>query len=87
MAGGGSAASWGPDRLDVATRGADGGLWANAWSPDGWFGWYPLGGIITSSPDIAAPSKDHLVITARGVDGNYWQRTWDGARWQPWAKV
>jgi hypothetical protein len=55
-----SVASWSANRLDPVVRGADDQLWQKAWN-GGWTGYYPLGGLLTSSPAVAswAPRDDH----------------------------
>jgi hypothetical protein len=79
--------SWGPDRTDVFVRASDGSLWANSATASGWVGWYPLGGVITSDPDVSAPGVNQLVVTARGQDARYWQRRWTGTAWTAWQPI
>ena len=45
------------DRLDIFVRGADDQLWQKAWN-GGWMGYYPLGGLLTSSPAVASGMEE-----------------------------
>jgi|GEM_PF-1991461 len=81
-------ASRGVGRLDIAVRGMDNGIWYKSYSAQsGWFpsldGFQPLGGSVTSSPDMASWGPNQLIIAARGADGHLKARFWEGADWAP----
>ena len=80
MVGSVDACSWGPERLDVFGRGADGqikqisrvnGQWLEA----------DLGGAITSSPTCVSWGPNRIDIFARGADGTLVHKAWNGTRW------
>ena len=69
-----------PDRLDLAVRGMDGGVWHKSWTAaGGWSpseaGWVSLGGQITDSPALAGRGHLGLLLAARGAQGAVVTRT------------
>src|SRR6185436_16745816 len=72
-------AAWGPTRVDLVYRGADGQL---NWTFDTstWKTPVSLGGIISTSPAIAAEHTGRAMVVALGTDSNMWRRTYQQAR-------
>jgi hypothetical protein len=69
-----TASSWGPARVDLFYKGADGLL--NWKSYDS--GWNPsiaLGGILSSSPAAVSSAKNRIDVLALGADRGLWRRT------------
>jgi hypothetical protein len=66
------------DRLDVAVRGSDDGIWYQRWSGSGvsWGPahptWLPLGGDMTSDPAVVAMLPSLVYVFARGSDKALW---------------
>jgi len=73
--------SWGPDRLDTFVRGTDNQLWTIAWVGNTWYGFYPMGGVLTSSPAVASWSEGRLDVFVRGSDNALYRRAWNGSAW------
>ena len=73
-------------KIHLAVRGTDGAPYYNRF--DGrWSRWYPLGGVITSSPAIATLSPDRLVVLARGLDKTLKWTIGDGKGWRSWMPL
>jgi hypothetical protein len=92
-----SPASPNPDRLDVAVRGSDQGIYFRTWysaatgSP-GWQPWNGLGGDMASTPAMVwwktAGGADRVDIWARGSNGNVQQKFWTAAGgWSDWGQM
>jgi hypothetical protein len=86
-----AAVSWGPDRIDVISRGSDSRVWHKAWIGYWWptvTGWNAtIEGRITDSPSIASWGPNRLDIAARGNNGNLWYRGWTGTVWTDWMDL
>ncbi|MDT0344532.1 hypothetical protein [Streptomyces litchfieldiae] len=78
--------SWTPGRLDVFARGADSGLW-HQWHDNGWSGWQPLGGVLSSAPAAATSGPGRLHVFARGADSGLWHQGFDGTAWSGWESL
>jgi hypothetical protein len=66
------------------SRGTDGAMWANAWTGSGWSGWYTLGGLLASAPDVGTLGTSQLTTAARGSDGLIWLNSLASSRWSGW---
>ena len=77
--------AWGPDRLDVFTRGLDNRLW-HVWYQSGvWHAWEPLGGCINAAPSAVSYAAGRLDVFVRGCDNKLWHAWYDTeliANWQ-----
>jgi murein DD-endopeptidase MepM/ murein hydrolase activator NlpD len=78
--------SWGPNRLDVFSRGTDNSL-THKWYNNGWWNWESLGGVITSDPAAVSWSNGRLDVFARGGDNALWHRAYDSAGWHAWDSL
>jgi hypothetical protein len=78
-------------RLEVFACGTDNALWHN-WqtAPGGnWSGWAPLGGGLTSEPEVAANLDGRLEVFIRGTDTQVWHN-WQveaSGAWSGWAPL
>jgi hypothetical protein len=83
------AVSWGTDRIDVFTRGSDGGIWLNNTSNGGtnWSGWNSLGGgssLTYSEPTAESWGANRLdVFENKDDSGAIYHKWWDGSAWGP----
>ncbi len=84
--------SWGVNRIDCFTRGADRRIYQIRW--DGWnWLWVDMGPLPTgTSVDIpylgiaaAGYHTDILFMVVIALDGNVYHRKWNGAGWSAWA--
>ena len=90
-----SAITGGPNVRDLFIRGADGQVlhkWSNGsqWGPSE-FGWQPLGGYITGTPEAVTWGGNRIDVFVRGGDSNPatdtlandtpWHLWWDGSQW------
>ena len=82
-----TAASWGPNRLDILARGLDGAMWHKWWDGNQWGGWESLGGQIVGAPSVVFWGPNRLDVLARGLDGAMWHRWWDGNQWGGWESL
>lgn len=74
------ACSWGPDRIDLFTRTANGHLF-QIWRENGrWFK-ADHGDAISSSPTCVSWGPNRLDVFARGADGTLVHKAWNGERW------
>src|SRR5438876_794475 len=79
-----AAVSWGPARIDLFGRGADGAIYHNYW--DGaWHSFESLGGNFIYGPAVSSWSADRLDVFAIGADGALYHNYWDGA-WHGWGE-
>lgn len=68
--------------------GLDNALWYLFGDGNQWFGWFPLGGIITGAPaatvyeGLGPPGE--LRVFVRGGDNGAWQAIYDGFDWGGW---
>jgi hypothetical protein len=76
-----AACSWGPDRIDVFARGADGGLWHRWYEPAGWQDWERLPVSIASDPAATSWGPNRIDVFGRGQDGQLVHAAWDGSSW------
>lgn len=86
-----TAASWGPNRLDIFAVGYDGNLWHKWWDGSAWGGWQNLaaGGQegcnfsvqLIGTPSAAAWNGGNLSVFARGIDGTLHHCFWNGSAW------
>lgn len=77
-----SAASWGPNRLDLFIRGNDNTVWHGL----GKKSWTCLGGQIQQPPAIVTWGAGRLDIFVCGSDRGLWHKCWnDNAGWYPSA--
>jgi hypothetical protein len=80
-----SAASWGPDRIDVFV--SSGNALFHKWLNGGWsFGWENLGGILTTPLAVASPGLNLLTTYTRGTDGHLWGKWFNGG-WSDWYEI
>jgi Repeat of unknown function (DUF346) len=56
-------------------------------SPLGGISWEPLGGSITSAPDVASRGSGRLDVFARGPSNALWTRSFSGGQWGPWQSL
>lgn len=79
-----SCTTWGPDRVDCFSTGADGRMhhrWRNGAD---WGGWELLGGTMRSAISCTAWGVNRIDCFVRGDNGALWQRTWAGGpTWGP----
>ena len=82
-----TAASCGPNRLDVFALGGDKALWHKWWDGTAWVhpprpdGWESLGGFLTSAPSVTSSGPNCLDVFALGGDNALWHKWWDGTTW------
>jgi len=90
--------SWGPGRLDIFVRGADGQLYIKSWTGSAWvpsqLGWNPPGspnGVVAQEPAVVSWASNRLDIFATGTDNNLYIKSWTGTEWVPsqlgWASL
>jgi hypothetical protein len=76
-------------RLEVFAQGRDDDALYHKWqlTPGGsWSGWESLGGVLTSSPDVARYADGRLVVFVKGTDNAVWLK-WQltpGGSWSGW---
>jgi hypothetical protein len=51
-----------------------------------WSGWYPLGGLLASDPDVVSKASGTEDVYVRGTDGEQWSRSFNGTSWGPWTQ-
>src|SRR5580704_4793013 len=78
-------------RLEAFGVGTDNGLW-HIWQTapgNGWSGWAPLGGIITTEPVCSRDPDGRLEVFARGTDNALWHiwQTAPNNGWSTWASL
>lgn len=84
-----SAVSWGSDRTDVFSTGADGGLHHKYWDGSSWqpaeMEWESLGGDLYGQFPLAVASwaVDRLDVFGIGTEGELYHKYWDGSMWNP----
>lgn len=80
-----SAASWGPNRIDVVARGGDSAVWHRWWDGTGWKGWESLGGLVQGAPAICSWASGRLDIFAVGTDHQLFHKWFQGgwSNWEP----
>ena len=78
-----SAASWGPNRLDIFVRGTDNAMWHKWWDGSAWKGWESLGGELGTKPGCASWGPSRIDCFALGTDKRLYHKWWDGA-WKGW---
>jgi GH25 family lysozyme M1 (1,4-beta-N-acetylmuramidase) len=92
----GGTASFGPaasspwaQHLEVFASQGGGELWHRWWdSAQGWSAWYPLGGVLSSGPAVAAyQGSGHQDVFALGSDGRLWHDTSINGSWGSWQLV
>jgi hypothetical protein len=87
-----------PNKLDVFTIGADGGIYTAAWdqfvSNAEWRGWWRItNGLVASNAPVTAVARDpnKLDVFTIGLDGGLWTAAWDqfaaNARWRGWWRI
>ena len=74
-------------RDDVFIRGDDGQLWQKVHTPATTTGWIPLGGYLTSDPDVTERDGGRVDVVARGGDGALWINSWNGVVWVGWTSL
>jgi len=62
--------SWGPNRLDVFTRGANNALYHRTWDGSGWAAWEYLGGALNSGPGAVAWGPNRIDVTALAANNS-----------------
>ncbi|KAK8068886.1 hypothetical protein PG994_005502 [Apiospora phragmitis] len=77
-----------PGRLDVFTRGGNGGLWHLSYENDSWAaGWSQISGTtrIQGQPDAVSTGSDSIDVFALGENGALLYKTYDGVagKWRP----
>jgi hypothetical protein len=82
-----SAAAWSANRLDILVKGTDDAMWHKYWGVTGWGGFEPLGGIITSQPNVVSWGPNRLDIFIKGTDNALWNKWWDGSTWGGWVSL
>ncbi|MEO6797998.1 MAG: choice-of-anchor D domain-containing protein [Candidatus Dormibacter sp.] len=78
-----AATSWGPGRLDVFSRDANGALIHNWWDGS-WHGWSSLGGYIKGDPGAVSWGFNRIDVFVRGGDDQLWHKWWGGNAWSGW---
>ena len=63
-------ASWGPGRLDVFAKGAQGNLVHKYYANGAWSGWESLGGTLASGPAAVSWGAKRLDVVARATDNS-----------------
>lgn len=60
-------------------------LWHKWWDGGRWSEWEPLGGALTSGPDVASWAEGRLDVFVRGTDNQLWHRVYEGfwSEWEP----
>jgi spore germination protein YaaH len=84
-----TAAAWGPNRLDVFGRGADGQLW-HRWRDGGsWGPWERIGGqlAVGTSPAAVSWGPNRVDVVVTGTDHGLWHAWWDGTAWRGWEPL
>jgi hypothetical protein len=82
-----AAVSWGSNRIDVFTRGADNTL-QHKWWNGSWSGWQSLGGgVITGSPGVTSTASNRLDVFAVGTSNVAYHMSWNGTAWSPWSSL
>ena len=79
-----AAVSWGPNRIDVSTRGGSDVLLHKWWDGGAWSSWENLGGVQTASPAAASWGVGRLDVFVQGQDSGLWQRSYAGT-WSGFA--
>jgi len=82
-----AAVSWGPDRIDLFTVGAERDLVHRAFRDGAWSDPVSLGGKLASAPAATAWAVDQLEVFAIHDDGQLWNRFWDGESWHGWEPM
>jgi hypothetical protein len=68
-------------------RGSDNSLWY-AFYAGVWYGWFSLGGYLTSDPVAVAASAGTLDVFVRGGDFAIWRLSFQlGSGWGPWTSI
>lgn len=83
-----SAVSWGSSRLDVFARGANGGVFHQAWGGSSWMPsettWENLGGNMIGTPEAVARTSNRLDIFIRDkTNRRLHHKSWTGSAWSP----
>ena len=81
-----SAASWGPNRIDVVARGTDSAMWHRWWDGTGWKGWESLGGGCQSGPAICSWGAGRLDTFVVGTDHKLYHKWFQGG-WSGWESL
>lgn len=76
-------ASWGPNRMDIFVRGADGALYQKWWDGSRWSDWVKLSanGQLTGDPAAVSWGHNRIDIFAKGNPDGLWHLWWDGTKW------
>lgn len=74
---------WGPNRIDVFTRGAESQCAHLAWNGVGW-SWDDLGGTMLGPPRAVAWGPDRLDVFCVGTNRALHHKAWDGRAWSEW---
>lgn len=90
MVGDSKMVSWGPDRLDVFARKADGNLYIKSWVGGGWVpagtDWAPLGApsgaSISGNVTAVSWALNRLHVFVPATDGHVYSKAWNGS-WVP----
>ncbi|KAK3985735.1 hypothetical protein QBC44DRAFT_352817 [Cladorrhinum sp. PSN332] len=82
-----SAASWGPDRLDVFGLGPGNELVHRSGDGCVWSEWEDLGNQLTTDPKAVGWRGSRLDVFARGVDGSLQARKYEENAWGAWYSL
>jgi hypothetical protein len=90
-----AAYNWGGDKYAYGwfVTGTDHALWHMWRDNSGYYGWYSLGGYLTSSPAAASSTFGKIDVFVRGGDSALWSRHYASANpysvvaWDPWTSL
>jgi len=82
-----SAVSWGSNRIDVFTLGADYAVWHNAWNGSAWSSWHSLGGMFTGRPTAVSAALNQIDVFAVDANHTLQHKTWNGSTWGDWTSM
>lgn len=79
--------SWGPNRLDVFTRGTDNAMYHKWWNGSKWSNFENLGGVLTSAPAAVSWGPNRIDTFVRGTDNAMYHKWWNGSKWSEWENL
>jgi hypothetical protein len=85
--GGPGVASWGPGRLDLFVRGADGGPLWKIYNGSTWTEWSALGGVIQGNPAAVSWGTGRIDVVALGMDNAIWLKSYNNGSWSGWSSL
>jgi len=85
--------SWGPDRIDVFSRGFDSLIHHNSWNGSLWGTWESLGSpagnrlACIGDPTPITWGPNNLNVFTLASDGMPYQKSWNGSGWGDWISI